>query len=315
MFCLMTSMVSSVFFNQHEEKEFVTWMRRTNQIYTGEEYQMRFGIFMINKKFIQEHNSKNSFRLDLNEFSATTPSEYRSLLGFKMDMKRHDAIRSNFVPPESLDWREKGAVCDVKNQGTKCGSCWAFSTIAATEGAQFVAGNKLISLSEQNLVDCVNTCHGCNGGLMTNAFDYVIKYQAGRFNLETDYPYKAVQQNCAYDKSKAFAHVSKYINIVEGDEQDLESKCAQYGPVCVAIDADHFSFKFYREGIYKEEGCSSTSLDHGVTLVGYGSEDKVKYWIVKNSWGRGWGEKGFIRMLKDHDNHCGIATNACVPVA
>ena len=218
-----------------------------------------------------------------------------------------------FIPKaESLDWRDKGAVTPPKDQDS-CGSCWAFSTICGMEGAYYLHNGKLLSFSEANLVDCVDTCEGCNGGYMTNAFDYVIKHQDGQFMLEDDYPYMPVQRQCAFDKSKAVGHVSSYVVVVEGDENDLAMKCTEYGPVCVAIDASCWSFGFYKGGIYDEPLCSSTQLTHGVGCVGYGTESNVDYWIVKNSWGQLWGEHGYIRMVRKN-NQCGIATMACVPI-
>lgn len=224
------------------------------------------------------------------------------------------SVKSNFASPESIDWREKGAVTGVKDQGM-CGSCWAFSAIAGAEGAWFVAGNKLLSLSEQNLVDCVFKCHGCWGGLMTLAFDHVIDMQDGKFNLGDDYPYHAVQEKCKFDKTKIAGNIQKYLPIIEGHEDDLEAKVAQYGPVCVAIDAGTSTFSLYKGGIYVDVVCSSALLNHGVACVGYGAEGEQKFWIVKNSWGAEWGENGYIRMLKDHNNQCGIASDAIVAIA
>ena len=307
--CLATA----AFYHAHEEKAFVSWMRNTNQLYTGDEYQARLGIFLTNSRLVKEHNSKGTFKVSLNKFAAMTPTEYKALLGFKPEIKHNKGVKSNFKKAGSLDWREKGAVVDVKDQG-QCGSCWAFSTIAGAEGANFVASGKLLCFSESNMVDCVDSCYGCDGGLMTSAFDYVISKQGGKFMLEDDYPYKAVQQSCKFDASKAVGSVSKYIEIAEGDEDDLAAKCAQYGPVCVAIDASQWSFQLYTGGVYDEPSCSSWSLDHGVTCVGYGTDSDKDYWIVKNSWGASWGESGYIRMIWK-DNQCGIATMACVPIA
>ena len=214
---------------------------------------------------------------------------------------------------QSLDWREKGAVTGVKDQGS-CGSCWAFSTVCSIEGTWAAKHNELVSMSESNLVDCVDSCFGCSGGLMTSAFDYVIAKQGGRFNLESDYPYKPSQDRCRFSASKAVGSIRSYIEVSEGDEDELADKCAEYGPVCVAIDASQWSFQLYSGGIYDEPSCSPYNLDHGVCAVGYGTEGGQDYWIVRNSWGAAWGEAGYIRMIWK-DNQCGIATMACVPIA
>ena len=310
MFALI-SLAACAFYHAHEEKAFVSWMKNTNQIYTGDEYQARLGIFLTNARLVQEHNAKGTFKVSLNKFAAMTPAEYKALLGFKPQIKKNKAVKSNFKNADSLDWREKGAVVAVKDQG-QCGSCWAFSTIAGAEGSNFLSSGKLLSFSESNLVDCVNTCFGCNGGIMATAFNYVINGQAGRFMLEDDYPYKPVQQACQFEASKAVGSVSAVIAVESGDEDDLAAKCAQFGPVCVAIDASQWSFQLYTGGVYDEPSCSSYNLDHGVACVGYGQESGKDYWIVKNSWGSSWGESGYIRMIRK-DNQCGIATDACVP--
>ena len=148
---------------------------------------------------------------------------------------------------------------------------------------------------------------------MTFAFDYVIQSQGGKFMLEDDYPYKPVTGTCKFDKKKGVGSVSKYVSVKRRDENDLAAKCAQYGPICVAIDAAPASFQLYSSGIYDEPYCSPNYLNHGVACVGYGTEGSTDYWIVKNSWGPTWGEAGYIRMVW-RGNQCGIATDACVPI-
>ena len=312
MFALVT-LAASAFYHAHEEKAFISWMRNTNQLYTGDEYQARLGIFLTNSRLVQEHNAKGTFKLSLNKFAAMAPSEYKALLGYKPKLAHSKATKTNFKNPSSLDWREKGAVVPIKDQG-QCGSCWAFSTIAGSEGANFLSSGKLLSLSESNLVDCVDTCYGCNGGFMKGALTYIVEEQSGKVMLEDDYPYVPFRQLCMYLPEKGVGSITGYIEIVSGDEDDLAAKCAQYGPVCVAIDAGGYTFQLYTGGIYDDPGCSPEYLNHGVACVGYGSESGTNYWIVKNSWGNGWGEDGYVRMIWK-DNHCGIATDACVPVA
>jgi cathepsin L len=287
-------------------------MRETGNFFTGEEYQTRFGIWSTNKRIVQEHNAgKASFQLALNKLAHMTPSEYRSLLGFRMNAAERKAVPSNFKADE-CDWRQKGAVNPIQDQA-QCGSCWAFSTIQAQESQFFITNGKLQKLSEQNLVDCVSTCYGCNGGLMDAAYTYVVKHQGGKFMLEEDYPYTAKDGNCKFDASKATSMVVGYTNVVAGSETDLAAKVASMGPAAIAIDASHYSFQLYKSGIYDEASCSARNLDHGVGCVGYGSENGVNYWIVRNSWGESWGENGYIRMVKDKSNQCGEASMACIP--
>merc|ERR1712131_239095 len=203
-------------------------------------------------------------------------------------------MEPNFLEaPREVDWREKGYVTPVKDQG-QCGSCWAFSNTGALEGQVFRKTGTLVSLSEQNLVECSKPegNEGCNGGLMDQAFQYDPKFNS--------------------------ANDTGFVDIPSGKEHALMKAVAAVGPVSVAIDAGHESFQFYQSGIYYDKDCSSEELDHGVLVVGYGFEgedvDGKKYWIVKNSWSEQWGNKGYIYMAKDRKNHCGIATAASYPL-
>ena len=316
MLTLFASFALSVYFQPHEEKSFLSWMRSSNNFYTGDEYQLRFGIWLSNSRLVQEHNKEHDFQLEMNKFASYTPAEYSALLGFKPQARFADnAVMSKFVADDELDYRLKGVVNEVKDQGS-CGSCWAFSTIQAVESAYALKTGKLLSLSEQNLVDCATECNGCNGGLMDAALNYVINNQGGKFNTESDYPYKGSTRHkkCKFDSKKAVASVSKYINVVYGNEDDLQAKISQYGPAAIAIDASHYSFQLYSKGIYDEKRCSTSNLDHAVGCVGYGSEKGKDYWIVRNSWGDSWGEKGYIRMIKGKNNKCGIASMALVVI-
>jgi len=247
---LLQALGSSVRIQAHEEKAFLSWMRETNNFFVGDEYQSRLGIWLTNKRIVQEFNRKSEFSLGLNHLAHYTPAEYTALLGFK-NIKT-ETVEKKFKPtndvPDSLDWREKGYVNEVKNQG-QCGSCWAFSTIQSIEGVYAKNKGQLYSLSEQNLVDCVTTCSGCNGGLMDNAYKYVIASQGGLFNLESDYPYTAKDGNCKFDASKGYAQIKADYQ-VEANEDALKVASATVGPIAIAIDASHFSFQLYTKGIY-----------------------------------------------------------------
>jgi len=199
--------------------------------------------------------------------------------------------------PTGVDWRTKGAVNPIKDQG-QCGSCWAFSTTGALEGRCFIDGFGLHSFSEQQLVDCSSTFgnQGCNGGLMNNAWDYLEK---NCLCYEGDYPYEAVDDTCK--TLKGHNKISTYTAVAAGNVDQLAAGAAQQ-PVSIAVDAQNF--QLYQSGIFND---CSTNLDHGVLLVGYTSDA----WIVKNSWGASWGESGYIRLARG--NTCGIANAASYP--
>lgn len=312
MFSFFVTCTFSVLFAKHEEKSFLSWMRRTNQFFTDDEYHLRFGIFLSNSRRVQEFNSAHkSFKVSVNKFACYTPSEYRILLGLRRHVSTSN--RQKIVKkaagnePDYVDWREKGIVNEIKNQG-QCGSCWAFGSIQACESAYALAHGTLNSCSEQNLIDCVPNCYGCNGGFPTSAVNYVILNQAGQFNSESDYPYKAVEENCKYDASKAINKILSWESGKAGDEDYLKTLVSK-GVCAIGIDAAAWSFQSYSSGIYDEPECSSEFLDHSVGLVGYGTENGVDYWIVRNSWGTDWGEKGYIRMSRNKDNQCGVATD------
>merc|ERR1712133_282696 len=176
------------------------------------------------------------------------------------------------------------------------GSCWAFSTTGSMEGALAKANGELVSVSEQNLVDCDPIDSGCNGGLMENAFAWMIKN--GGINTEEDYPHEGRDKSCRFDENKPTYTISAYHEINEQDEDDLTEKIATEGPISVAIDAGKFSFQLYHSGVYYEPACSSTRLNHGVLAFGYGTEGSEHFYWVKNSWGTGWGDNGYINVKR-----------------
>ncbi|XP_055946895.1 procathepsin L-like [Argiope bruennichi] len=261
----------------------------------------------------------HSYRKGINEYSDLEHDEFvRTFNGFR----RHLGQKSNassWVPafnvqiPDQVDWRTKGLVTPVKNQ-QQCGSCWAFSTTGSLEGQHKKKTGQLVSLSEQNLVDCSGPegNQGCEGGLMDQAFQY-IKDNKG-IDTEDSYPYTAEDGTCHFKKSSVGATVTGYVDIPTGDEEALKQAVATVGPISVAIDASQDSFQTYQDGIYDEPECSSDLLDHGVLAVGYGTEDGSDYWLVKNSWGTSWGINGYIKMSRNKNNQCGIATQASYPL-
>jgi cathepsin L len=313
---LLCNFVASALIHDHEERSFVAHMRQYGLSYTGDEYQFRLGLYLSRAQLVREHNSgSSSFTVELNRFATLTSAESASLRGYRSmgHVEGHELrLKSATDVPDEFDWRPMGVVQAVKDQG-KCGGCWTFAAVAAQESAWAIKTGTLTSLSEQNLVDCVTTCYGCNGGNVELAYYYVLRKQGGHFNTEKNYPYQAITSTCRFQSSDALTAIADW-GLVSRSEASLQEVISTYGPTAVAIDASHISFQLYRSGIYNEKSCSSTNLDHAVTAVGYGTSPSA-YWLVKNSWGTSWGEKGYIRMTRNVNNQCGIATEAVVPFA
>jgi cathepsin L len=326
-FFLGSRNVNALSESQYQE-EFALFVSKFAKTYTHDETFNRYKIFKANLDKIEEHNAKYkagevSYFFGINADSDKTSEEFfNTRLGLKPiteeQLKKFRENSSNTITADSdipvpnddsLDWRTKGAVTAVKDQG-QCGSCWAFSTTGSTEGAHFVASGNLVSLSEQQLVDCAGSTgnQGCNGGLMDNAFEWITKN--GGLCSEDDYPYNAVDGQCQ-TTCKAQATVSKYTDVDPSDDAII--KALQNGPVSVALEADKSAFQAYAGGVLDSFFCGK-QLDHGVLIVGYGtdSDSNKPYWIVKNSWGSSWGEQGYIRIVRGK-NMCGIDTMVSQP--
>ena len=210
--------------------------------------------------------------------------------------------------PASYDWVEKGKVTPVKNQGN-CGSCWTFSTVGAMESHwNILEKGKNETFSEQQLVDCAGAYnnHGCNGGLPSQAFEYISSTKGLQY--DKDYTYKAKNGKCVYNQEKAVAYV-KYgsYNITQGDEKELAAKLFEVGPVSVAFDVIT-GFQRYHSGVYTSKVCGKTakSVNHAVLATGYGIENNLKFWNVKNSWGASWGNHGYFKIEREA-NMCAIS--------
>jgi C1A family cysteine protease len=201
----------------------------------------------------------------------------------------------------------------VKDQGS-CSGSWAFGAIGAQEAMWAINNRRLYNLSEQNLIDCVAKASGCLGGNPGWAFDYVIRHQAGHFMPADRYPFEMAKRSCRYDPKDALTTVVDW-GIAPGDERALAMSLFEYGPHAASIDSRCASFSAYKSGIYDEPECTNDNPNHVVLIVGYGINRDKDFWLVKNSWGRTWGEDGYIRMVRNNGGQCAIATSAYAPLS
>jgi len=304
------------------ENSFKSWMTLHTKSYKSNvEYQHRLNVYKNNLAIVEDHNRRNlGFTLAMNLFADLSVEEFAQLyLQPKFNASALPQVNlheDDGVKADTIDWRTKGAVTAVKNQG-QCGSCWAFSTTGSVEGVYQISKGQLISSSEQQLVDCSRSFGnmGCNGGLMDSAFKYIIQSSKG-LDTESSYPYTARDGTCKFNAANIGTKISSYKDVPRGSESGLTS-AINSNPVSVAIDAAHSSFQLYHSGVYYESRCSASQLDHGVLAVGYGSNGGANqdYYIVKNSWGTSWGAQGYILMSRNRNNNCGIATASSYPVA
>jgi xylem cysteine proteinase len=298
------------------EMAFLRFIETHNKVYAHDaEVAQRFEIFKTNLDKINDHNRKGlGWTMSVNEFADLTWEEFSATrLGYVHKEGSGETVNlAGLVnTPSSIDWNAKGAVAEVKNQG-QCGSCWSFSTTGSIEGAVEIKTGRLTSLSEQQLVDCSTANYGCQGGLMDYAFQFVMKN--GGLCRESDYPYTASQGRCQTSCSLV-STISNYKDVSRYNEDALLAAVANQ-PVSVAIEADQTSFQFYSGGVMT--GSCGTSLDHGVLVTGYGTDNGQDYWTIKNSWGANWGENGYIRIgrgMQSPYGQCGVAMQPSYPVA
>ncbi|KAI4900453.1 hypothetical protein NFI96_009782 [Prochilodus magdalenae] len=312
-----------------EDLEFHAWKLKFGKSYGSEEEESRRKMIWLNNlKLVLEHNQLadqgiKSYRLGMNHFADMDNQEYQATIKCRLSsFKRTKTFSATPILtkaagadlPREVDWRAEGCVTEVKHQGV-CGSCWAFSAVGALECQMFLKTNELVSLSVQQLVDCSFSYgnNGCEGGRVEWAFHYV-KYGAGLQTAES-YPYENTTRKCRANSNKGKATCKDFRVLPSGDEHFLQYIVYTIGPVSVTIDTSRTTFQLYESGVYDDQFCSSTSLDHAVLVVGYGTESNGQdYWLVKNSWGTEWGDAGYIKMSRNKNNQCGIASEAVYPV-
>ena len=314
---------SNDLFDHPKWSDFSNYIAKHNKHYAFDDMRTRFTNFLDNLNLV-ESQSNETHCVSINKYADLTPDEFHSEVGLgcfvqpqRFGFHRTKSTCQQFKPasdsvPNSVDWREKNAVTPVKNQG-QCGSCWSFSATGAMEGAWSISTGELISLSEQQLVDC-SISYGdmaCKGGLMDNAFAYAI--DNGMCSDEDD-PYVAKRGSC--DKCDPIVYIDSCMDVEPNNQLELQAAVAQ-GPVSVAIEADKSIFQFYTSGVINTSKCG-TNLDHGVLIVGYGEENNIPYWLVKNSWGSEWGDGGYVKIARSNSTNdagvCGIAMQPSFPV-
>ena len=306
-FLLDTDSLNESYFKMHLEK--------FGKSYSSSEYEARLRIFNDNMGYIRKVNSMNKdWYLTPNQFTDLSNEEFRKIyLPKKMFPEINESIESesNLQYPTSVNWVTAGAVTPVKNQG-QCGSCWSFSTTGAVEGAWKLAGHSLTSLSEQQLVSCNTQNHGCSGGWPAVAMQYIINNKG--ITTESNYPYTAKNGVCnKAAAAQVAATISSYKQVASNNVAALATAVAQQ-PVSVLVDAGGADWQSYGGGVVTDSNCG-TSLDHAVLAAGYNMGSSPAYWLVKNSWGAGWGEAGYIRLAVVAGNGiCGVQMSCYYPV-
>ena len=338
MFCFFRSVSILLFFHSVLGNDFIqrfeNWFRDFDIHYTNDhKYLEMFDKWISNDKFINDINSQNlSYILAHNQFSGMDTNDFRNYIGSYKNIEilnntmNYEINQEKSVELQSLqssiNWVEKGAVTEIKNQG-QCGSCWSFSTTGALEGAYFIKYGELIAFSEQQLVDCDNFKNGgrdfgCNGGLMDNAFKWISKN--GGICSEVSYPYVSGETTEAGVCTKTCSLVTNtdiqsYVDVIPSSDDEMMNALSKQ-PVAVAIQANQRSFQLYKSGVLTDN--CGTELDHGVLLIGYGTMNNENYYIIKNSWGKSWGMDGYIYIgrgsqYNNGDGQCGVLLQGSYP--
>jgi len=290
---------------------FYQFLNTYNKSYDETAFNNRFPIFVENYKFIHQINQNDNltFSLGINKFADMTPEEFKKYYcGFQKTNSSQCTkfSESGITAPDVLDWRLKNVVTPVKDQG-QCGSCWAFAVTETLESGYAIKTGNLEILAPQELVDCDKNSFGCSGGYPELALQYI---EAHGLELESEYPYSATDGVCKATDTQY--KLDQCFDVPANNEALLKSAVSK-APLTVVIEADQRVFQFYKSGVITASSCGQ-NLDHAVQLVGYGTENNMDYWLVRNSWGAGWGENGYVKLERNSNvagGTCGIAMGPC----
>lgn len=290
--------------------EFDIYLERYSKSYPPDEYEHRLSTYQKNLAYIHYTNTlQSSIYLRVNQFTDMSSEEFHMHFSqMPLFETTEQTELSNLEYPTSVDWVEAGAVTPVKNEN-QCGSCYAFSTVGAVEGAWFIAGNPLTALSAQQILDC-SANYGCNGGWPSVSYQYIIQ---NGLALDSDYPYTGTDGLCNKNAaSRLAARIKSYVNVPANNYQALLQSVSKQ-PVQIVLDPYSADFQSYGGGIYNNPNCG-TSLEHTALIVGYNTIN-TPYWVIKNSWGTTWGEAGYMQLaIKDGAGVCGVNMMASYPV-
>lgn len=326
LYCIFATLASGSLLERFEE-----WVSRFKvKLETREKYGMVLNKWISNDKFIEEINAKNlTYTLGHNQFSGMDSDDFSAYVHRAYELTQTTSNVNVFTGndaydlPSSVNWVSAGAVTTVKDQG-QCGSCWSFSTTGALEGAYFITYGKLQAFSEQQLVDCDTFRNGgkdfgCNGGLMDNAFTWIADNDG--LCSESSYPYVSGETKKSDTCKKTCTNVpnskiTEYVDIVKSSDSEMMQALSKQ-PISIAIEADQREFQLYKSGVFTDT--CGTTLDHGVLLVGYGSENSQDYYLVKNSWSTTWGDNGYIKLgrgsqYNNGDGQCGLLLQGSFPL-
>lgn len=311
--------------NDLTESTFLQWCRINGKVYVGMEFLARFATWRETARYVREFNGNpaSSYKLAVNKFATWTKSEIAGLLLGEARVETNPRVyetrqsesdpEPDPEPPEELDWREKSCVSKVKDQG-QCAASWAFAAIASAETC-FALKDRLVTLSEQNLIDCVARCAGCASGQADTGLCSIQATQDGWLMLESDYSYRGTKDKCKFDQRKAEEAGVRMdgVRYVHEDEMGMAFMCAERGALAAAMDGSQTDFAYYRGGVYDSDKCDWMHPNLEVAIVGYGKDATcgLDFWIVRNSWGANWGEEGYFRIARNRHGMCGINMHVC----